>query len=125
MDVNFVVFSPSDPENKITLGLTNGFFYISTSQGRQQHTVKLSLSEMMDIADAAGMLIEHSAQETLEIKPPLDYEINNELQEFDIEQEFDELELEPRSLRASKVRRAKTLAEAVADGSLTPRDGAL
>ena len=86
---------------------------------------RLGISEMMDIADAAGMLIEHSAQETLEIKPPLDYEINNELQEFDIEQEFDELELEPRSLRASKVRRAKTLAEAVADGSLTPRDGAL
>ena len=122
MDINFVVFSPSDPENKITLGNTNGFFYVSTSQGRQQHTVKLTLSEMMDVADAAGMLIELSAQEILEIKPPLDYEINNELQGFDIE---DELELEPRSLRASKVRRAKTLAEAVADGSLTPRDGAL
>lgn len=120
MDVNFVVASPSDPENKITLGIAHGLFYASASQGRQQVTVKLSASGMADIADATSLILELAAQDAVEDVLPLDYGIDD-----DIDLDYDELELEPISAQKSKIRRAKTLAEAVADGSLTPRDGAL
>ena len=116
MDINFVIASPFDPENKITVGIAGGRYYATLSQGRHALTIRISAEAMEDIAEATGLLADIPPEHTIEDELPFDYDIESE-------PHIDDLELEQEL--ASRARRTTTLAEAGADGSLTPRDGAL
>ena len=114
MDINFVIASPFDPENKITVGIAGGRYYATLSQGRHALTIRISAEAMEDIAEATSLLADIPPEHTIEDELPFDYDIESKPHINELEQE-----------QASRARRTTTLAEAGADGSLTPRDGAL